>query len=266
MRKLLPLILGIVTLAWIVGGTVWYKRNFCDVADVQQSAPTVAIKQGTQTITHTAPFFFPLADVRPIFTSESIPVFKKTVDYLKDNPDKSLIIKGLYSSKEKSLKPQIDLGWHRAMSIKTVLSGMGADDEAISLESSSSDNLHFINNQLSDGIEFQFSNNTNIGFEALNMYFPASKFQFKETEELTNYFRRLGKYLELNPQAKIQVVSHSSNTEGGAPSQKRLAYIKEFLEVKRFDLNRIKFSNKKSGEPMTSQQNIKNQRIEIRLV
>ena len=265
MRKLLPFILGSVTLIWIIGGTLWYKRNYCDIADIQSSAPTVAIKQGAQTITHTAPFFFPLADVRPVFTSESIPVFKKTVDFLNNNPDKTLIIRGLYSSKEKALKPNTDLGIYRALSIKQVLSGMGADDEAIDVESAKNDNLHFINNQLSDGIEFLFSNNTNVSFQSLNMYFPSKKYQFKESEELSDYFRRLGKYLIINPESTITISAHSSITEGGYCSTRRLDYIKSYLELKKFDLNRFKFQNKRTQSPLTKEKNIKNQRIEIRM-
>jgi outer membrane protein OmpA-like peptidoglycan-associated protein len=265
MRKLLPFILGIVTLIWIIGGTLWYKRNYCDIADIQSSAPTVAIRQGAQTITHTAPFFFPLADVRPVFTSESIPVFKKTVDFLNSNPDKTLIIRGLYSSKEKSLKPNTDLGIYRALSIKEVLSSMGAADEAIEIESSKNDNLHFINNQLSDGIEFLFSNNTNVVFQSLNIYFPNRKFQFKESDELSDYFRILGKFLIINPETTVTISAHASITEGGLSSTRRLEYIKSFLEIKRFDLNRFKFQNKKTQSPLTRGKNIKNQRIEIRI-
>lgn len=265
MRKLLPFILGAVTLIWVIGGTVWYKRNFCEIANEPVSAPTVSIKQGTQTITHTAPFFFPLADVRPILTSESIPVFKKTVDYLNGNPDKTLIIKGLYSSTEKVLKPQVDLGLYRAMSIKTVLSHLGADNKVIEVQSSQKDNLHFINNQLSDGIEFQFSNNTNIVFEALNLYFPTNKFQFAETQELVHYFKKLNLFLEKNPQTYIKISAHASNTEGGLSAQKRLSYIKAFLENKKFDLSRIQFLNKKAEMPLIRDNSIKNQRIEIRL-
>jgi hypothetical protein len=265
MRKLLPFILGIVTLIWIIGGTLWYKRNYCDIADIQQNAPTVAIKQGAQTITHTAPFFFPLADVRPVFTIESIPVFKKTVDFLNNNPDKILIIRGLYSSKEKALKPNIDLGIYRASSIKQVLSSMGADDEAIEIESAKNDNLHFINNQLSDGIEFLFSNNSNVGFQSLNMYFPSKKIQFKESDELSDYFRRLGKFLIINPETTISISAHASITEGGQCSTKRLNFMKSFLELKKFNLNRFKFQNKKTQSPLTKEKNIKNQRIEIRM-
>ena len=70
MRKFLPIILGIATLIWIVGGTVWFKYHFCDTLELPQSAPTVAIKDGTTQIVHTTPFFFYLAETQPIFIRE----------------------------------------------------------------------------------------------------------------------------------------------------------------------------------------------------
>ena len=266
MRKLLPLIMGIATLAWIVGGTVWYRRNYCDsIAVPPVTAPTVAIKEGTQTIKHNAPFFFPLADSHPVFFSESIPVLKKTVDFLNQNIDQSLIIKGLYSIKEKNIKPNTDLGMYRANAIKAVLTGLGADSESISVESSVSENLHFVNNQLTDGIRFEFVQNYNVTFQALNLYFPTQKYQFVESDELQTYFRNLGKFLVVNPQLSVIISAHASITEGGQLSQKRLNYIQTFLEKKKFNLDKFKFVNKKIKTPLTKDKSIKNQRIEIRL-
>ena len=70
MRKFLPFILGIATLLWIVGGTVWFKRHFCDSMALHQSATTVAIKYEASMNVHTTPFFFSLAETQPIFISE----------------------------------------------------------------------------------------------------------------------------------------------------------------------------------------------------
>ena len=121
MRKFLPTILGIATLIWIVGGTIWFKRHFCDSIELPQIATVIAIKDGVKENVQSTPFFFALAETQPIFISESIPVLKKTADYLNQNVDKALIIKGLYSPKEKALKPKTDLGINRAEAIKSVL-------------------------------------------------------------------------------------------------------------------------------------------------
>lgn len=266
MRKFLPIILGIATLIWIVGGTVWFKYHFCDTMELTQSAPTVAIKDGTTQRIHTTPFFFYLAETQPIFISESIPVLKKTADYLNQNIDKALIIKGLYSPKEKALKPKTDLGISRAEAIKSVLNGLGANADDINVESEQRSDLHFVNNQLTDGIELEMVNNMNARFQPLNIYFPTKKFQFKESDELMAYFNNLNKFIILHPETSVRISAFASNTEGGAFAKKRLAFIKSFLEQKQFNLKKIQFENNLTRIPLTAQKSIKNQRIEIRLV
>ena len=266
MRNFLPFILGIATLLWIVGGTVWFKRHFCDSMELPQSAPIVAIKDGTSINAHTTPFFFYLAETQPIFISESIPVLKKTADYLNQNIDKALIIKGLYSPKEKALKPKTDLGMSRAQAIKSVLNGLGANADDINIESEQRSDLHFVNNQLTDGIELEMVNNINARFQPLNIYFSKKKFQFKESEELTAYFNNLNKFIILHPETSVKISAFASNTEGGAFAKKRLTFIKSFLKKKQFNFKKIHFENNQTNQPITIQKSIKNQRLEIRLV
>ena len=266
MRKFLPIILGIVTLLWIVGGTVWFKRHFCDTMELPQVAPIVAIRDGTTLTVHTTPFFFYLAETQPIFISESIPVLKKTADYLNQNIDKALIIKGLYSPKEKALKPKTDLSMSRAQAIKSVLNGLGANAEDINIESEQRSDLHFVNNQLTDGIELEMVNNMNSRFQPLNIYFPTKKFQFKESDELISYFNNLSKFIILHPETSVKISAFASNTEGGVFAKKRLTFIKSFLEQKQFNVKKIQFESNLTRIPLTAQKSIKNQRIEIRLV
>lgn len=265
MRKFLPSFMGLATLMWIIGGTFWYHRNYCDAVELQHSASTVAIKEGTQASNYTTPFFFPLASIKPVFVSESIPVLKKTTDYLNKNVSKSLVIKGLYSSKEKKLFPQTDLGLHRASAIKDVLTTLGANAETIETISELRNDLHFVNNQLTNGIEFQVIDNLYVSFQALNLYFPHKKFRFKESEELDDYFNRLSKFLIMNPQIRVKITAYDSDTEGGHFSKKRLFYVKSFLENQNFNLNKFHFERKKNTDSFDINNPIKSQRIEIRL-
>lgn len=39
MRKLLPHILGLASILWIIGGTVWYKNRYCDIVIPPSYAP-----------------------------------------------------------------------------------------------------------------------------------------------------------------------------------------------------------------------------------
>lgn len=221
--------MGLATLMWIIGGTIWYNRNFCDSVEFHHSASAVAIKEGTLANNSNTPFFFPLASIQPIFISESIPVLKKTTDYLNKNKDKSLVIKGLYSSKEKKNLPQTDLGIYRADAIKTALTNLGADGENIEVISELRNDLHYVNNQLTDGTEFQLIDNLSVSFQAMNLYFPHRKYKFKQTEELAEYFDKLSKFLVINPQKTVKITSFASYTEGGN-SSKFSGLTKDFSE------------------------------------
>ena len=251
---------------WIAGGTVWFKHHFCEVMDLPQSVPTVAIKDGQPINVHTTPFFFSLAETQPIFVSESIPVLKKTADYLNQNVDKALTIKGLYSPKEKALKPKTDLGISRAEAIKFVLNGLGVNGEDINVESEQRSDLHFVNNQLTDGIELEIVNNLNARFQPLNIYYPTKKFQFKESDELMAYFNNLNKFIILHSETSVKISAFASNTEGVSFAKKRLTFIKSYFEQKQFSIKKIQFENNQTNSSLTIQKGIKNQRLEIRLI
>ena len=115
-KKFLPPFLGFATLAWIVGGTYWFKNQFCD--DAIDTNTAVAVKNSR---TH-LPFYFPVGASQPIFLSESFLQFKETSDYLNDNRDKTLVINGLFASEE-AQNPR--LGLERAEAIKSVLLNLG---------------------------------------------------------------------------------------------------------------------------------------------
>jgi DNA-binding LacI/PurR family transcriptional regulator len=156
MRKRLPLILGLASLLWIIGGTYWYKNRFCDVALEPVHTPTNVSQVAT-------------------FTEPEIP------------------------------------------------------------------------------------------FQALNLYYPKKKFQFKITDDMSVYFNTLKDYLTHNTASKIAVFA--KNTEGGDMGQKRLAYFRNTLKDKAFDLNQFEFHNTESQpQPISYQKDdVKNQSLEIRL-
>jgi outer membrane protein OmpA-like peptidoglycan-associated protein len=248
MRKLLPFFFGVLTLVWLVGGTVWYRKNYCDVPMIiQPSPPTVSIKEGTQTLSVQTPIVFSFADDRPLFMSESIVSLKKAADEITDNRYKSLVIKGYYSSKEKKLAPSVDLGLKRAEAIRKVLQELGALDNDIELQSMRSENLHFMNNQLQDGVEFEIIEDTNKSFEALNFNFPSKKFRFKETKELEAYFKNLKDYLEINPTTNIEIKAIAHRNEGKKFSERRIDFLKDYMIDNGVDLKRFAFKISKVG-------------------
>jgi OmpA family len=248
MRKLLPFIFGVLTVIWLVGGTVWYRKNYCDVPVIAQpSPPTVSIRDGLQVLTTQTPIVFSFADSRPLFMSESIITLKKTADEITDNRYKSLVIKGYYSSKEKKLNPALDLGLKRAEAIKSVLKELGAIDEDIELQSFRSENLQFMNNQLQDGVEFNIIEDTNKSFEALNFNFPTKKFRFKETRELEAYFKNMKHFMEINPKVIIEITATSNKNEGQSYSERRINFLKDYLKDNELNVERCTFITSKNA-------------------
>jgi IS1 family transposase len=102
-------------------------------------------------------------------------------------------------------------------------------------------------------------------FQALTLYYPKKKYQFKMTDELSFYFNDLKGFLSRHTTAKIHIVSQ--NTEGYNTGQKRLSYIKNTLKAKDFNLNQFEFYNTEFQQKAVNfqEEDVKNQRIEIRL-
>jgi coenzyme F420-reducing hydrogenase delta subunit len=248
MRKLLPFIFGVLTLVWLVGGTVWYRKNFCDVPMIlQPTPPTVSIHEGTQTLAVQTPIVFSFADYRPLFMSESITTLKKTADEISGNRYKSLVIKGYYSSKEKKLNPSVDLGLKRAEAIKSVLKELGAVDDDIELQSFRSENLQFMNNQLQDGVEFNIIEDTKKSFEGLNLNFSTKKFRFKETKELEEYFKDLKNFMDINPNTIIEIKATANRIEGRKFSERRIDFLKDYMKDYGLKTERCSFVSLKSS-------------------
>jgi DNA-binding LacI/PurR family transcriptional regulator len=112
-----------------------------------------------------------------------------------------------------------------------------------------------------------------IPFQALNLYYPKKKFQFKITDDLSAYFNTLKDYLNHNKAAKIAIFAKNTygtsryNREGGDIGQKRLTYFRNTLKDKAFDLNQFEFHNTEfQHKPISYQEDdVKNQSLEIRL-
>lgn len=257
-KKYLPHYLGISTLIWIIGGTLWYKSQFCETP-VASKNNVVAVKS---TGTH-LPFYFPFGEAQPIFMAESFLQFKETADYLNDNRDKTLIIRGLYAPQERA---DSNLGLQRAQAIKSALLNLGTLPTSIETKSGQRDSLLFVNRQLFDGVEFKVVDNIEGHFQALNLFFKKNKYQFSDNDDLKNYFHALNHYLSFHPNVKLKITAHQDFTEGDSASKKRLAFIKNFLENHDFLPNQIEFEDVKSEIPLAATGQIKNSRVEIRVI
>ncbi|MBL7816173.1 MAG: hypothetical protein JNL70_14235 [Saprospiraceae bacterium] len=258
-KKYLPPLLGVATLAWIVGGTYWFQVHFCDTTST--TAPLVA----AQNTTNHLPFYFPMGDSKPVFMPESFSFFKETADFLNDNRGKKLIVNGLFSSKE-ARTANSRLGLERAESIKKALVDIGTLPKSIETQSTQRNNLFFVNQQLFDGVEFKVEETVEGRFQALNLFFKSNKYQFADSDELKGYFNALHHYLSSHPNVRLKITAHHDNTEGGQVSRKRLAFMRQFLKNYDFLPQYFAFEDLKDTQPFSKTGKLKNRRIEIRLI
>lgn len=259
-KKYLPPLLGIATLTWIVGGTYWFKSQFCDVP-----MPNNTIVSVSNTATH-MPFYFSFGVAQPFFTSRSFTIFKETTNYLHENSNKKLIIKGLYAPQEVPNQAPSKLGLERAEAIKSVLLNLGATSNSIEIKSEQRNNLFFSNQQLFDGVEFKIVDYEGGRFQALNLFFQKDKYQFEDNEELKKYFYALNGYLNLHPNIKLKITAHQDNTEGVWLSKKRMAFMHLFFANHHFLPKQFEFEDVKNKKPLAEAGHIKNRRVEIRLI
>ena len=256
-KKFLPPFLGFATLTWIVGGTYWFKNQFCNES-IDTNTAVAVNNSGTH-----LPFYFSVGASQPIFLSESFLQFKETSDYLNDNRDKTLVINGLFASEE-AQNPR--LGLERAEAIKSVLLNLGTLSSSLVTKCAQRKNLFFVNQQLFDGVEFKVVDNLDGHFQALNLFFQKNKFQFLLNDDLKEYFHKLNDYMSFHPHLKLKITAHQDNTEGGQLSKKRLAFMRNFLIHYDFSAQQFDFEDKKSHKPLSEEEKIKNRRVEIRLI
>ncbi|MEM8907955.1 MAG: hypothetical protein AAGD05_08935, partial [Bacteroidota bacterium] len=81
---------------------------------------------------------------------------ERTATYLKENPNRSLRITGLYQSSETNNSAMPSLGLARANNIKSLLTGLGVAATQIDINAQVQDNLAFIENRLTGGAHYEF--------------------------------------------------------------------------------------------------------------
>ncbi len=266
-RKILPPFFGIATIGWIIGGTIWFdnqlsKKNANVFSNLSAANSSVIAQSGE----FPRNICFNSGSAIPIFYDQL--AIKKTVDFLLDNNNQSLVLTGLSDVLEKN-NAGLDLGFARAEAVKNTLTKLGAPNNSLEVLSEKKAHLLDANNQICDAVKMRFVDNNDSRFQALNLFFKTNKFRFKETAELQSYFSDLKVFLEKNPQTKLKIAAHSSDTEGGKISEKRLVFIVDLLKNKGFNIHQFNFEDNKTKAASNTTANVQdfaNQRIEIRIL
>ena len=121
-------------------------------------------------------------------------------------------------------------------------------------------------------LPFQSFENPDRHFQPLNLFFKKNKATFAENSELQAYFIDLDVFLLQNSKIQLKITAFHSNTEGSNISKNRLMFITNFLKNKCFNLNQLIFEDKKTPSALTNTttitdtDNLKNQRVEIRIL
>ena len=125
----------VLLLLWLAGGTYLANKKYCNkskapaagsaVAAAGAGVPcdkTLAYKDGDFSISSEDNFTFKVNKSNVLKPSEQLKEFLASLaTYLKDNTDRTVLVQGLYSSKEKTPSGFEDLGLARADKIKRFL-------------------------------------------------------------------------------------------------------------------------------------------------
>lgn len=147
----------------------------------------------------------------------------RTATYLNNNPDRTLIITGLY--KEEEPKPSLfpDLGLARANVVKKKLEALSANTAQLAIDSELTDSLYFENGYLANGIFFDFEEVTKDGDdrltrikedlvgEPLSVYFETGDATLKLTQQQKEVFADMIYYLDRKANSYLEIGGHTDN-------------------------------------------------------
>ena len=126
----------VLLLLWIAGGTFLANKKYCQASKAKAAsaasaaaatttAPcdkTIAYQDGDFSISSEDNFTFKINKSGVLRPSEQLREFLTSLsDYLNNNTDRTVLVQGLYSSKEKTPSDFEDLGLARASKIKSFL-------------------------------------------------------------------------------------------------------------------------------------------------
>ncbi len=187
MRLAIPLT-ALLLIGWIAGGSWYYGQQCCGnkttaapVAAAAKDAagakavdavkavkpkavltiPPLNIKDGT-TFSAKAPdnLTFLKSKVPADVPSSTLNTFRKIGQYLKNNPNKELVLTGAYGFDEDNPSSFPNLGEARANNIKGQLTKMGVLDKQVKVKGKANRNIEFVDNKMAGGIDFAFNTNT----------------------------------------------------------------------------------------------------------
>ena len=211
----------------------------------------------------------------------------ETVNYLNENPNKSLTITGYYDGSEKNTSLFPNLGMGRANEVKSFLVSLGLHPDHLALASKQipKDAAWFSNDTLQRGIDFSFENvkanaddsrisdiKNRLINKPITLYFGIDQNKIELSEQQRTDFADVIYYLDHVPNSSLNIGGHTDNL--GKPftnnllSQKRAEFVSQYLkENASIEANRLTAKGFGSSKPLngnvTKEDKALNRRVEI---
>ncbi len=215
----------------------------------------------------------------------STDALRKTAEYLKGHPDRSLLITGYYHKDEINNSIQPNLGLARANDIKNALVGLGTPSQQLSLQGKLLPANWFQGDLLRKGIDFSF-NKFAVATDKLNaikgrllgkpltLYFGTNEDNINLSSQQRNDFSDLIYYLDNVSASKLHIGGHTDN-QGNKQynyklSKERAEFVKNYLTSKGgISTNRMAVKGYGPDKPVDSNSSnegrAKNRRVEVTL-
>lgn len=295
-RLFLPIALLI---AWLIGGSFFLKNKFCGaVPAVKKSAavippPASAARLLIQDVDQfkttannhfdfnksTFNYLIPLAD--DVNTS-----LQQTAEYLKNNPNRSIAITGLYKAEETNGSVFPTLGIARANAVKKTLAGFGVSGKQIlTKDQLLAEGLALKEGVLLDGVNFSFMETSKDLADQLaaikqrfetnpvTLYFSTGEQNVSLSAQQRQDFSDLVFYLDNTPGSSLEVAGHTDNkgdlSMNTRLSRKRAEFVQGYLTGNGLDASRMSAKGYGPNQPIstnnTKEGRAKNRRVEVRL-
>lgn len=267
MRNLPLLGASALLVIWLLGGSSWYGKQYCEASTSTPAVkqPLLYIEDELNEIAKTPAPEFRLNEALPFLSASTIYDFRRLADYLVTNPGRLLILTGHSSAEETTA----NIGIQRADAFAQLLISQGAPPQSIVTAAAQKADLEFENGVSWQAVRLEFDSNqgSHPDFMPLNLYFSDNKYQVITNRALEEYASQLREFLALHPELVVQIsgfVDKSETRNPAALSLKRAKSLRDYLVKAGIPVRHLHLREDKKPLVANSERS-KNRRAEIRI-
>ncbi|HHM21049.1 MAG TPA: hypothetical protein ENJ20_03400 [Bacteroidetes bacterium] len=162
MSKLIPSVFGAACFVWVSIWSWWLQHEHTSRKGSDFALPGIRITDPDTVFIFKNIFTFHLSDHKPVLLPQSDTLLKELAGYLNRHPDKILTLTGAYLPMpyERNHSPHPNLGIGRAIAIKNLLAGQGADPDRIKTAAQEVNDHLMLEDRLLGGVDFDFTKKT----------------------------------------------------------------------------------------------------------